>query len=86
MIVTEATPGYEAGELYKLTSGWRKLAGHQIYCFNPSDMTSHRINPIDRIRQAPHHERRDGRIQKRSDMEQIREAALDSAFDACGGK
>jgi type IV secretory pathway TraG/TraD family ATPase VirD4 len=53
MIVTEATPGYEAGELYKLTSGWRKMAGHQIYCFNPSDMTSHRINPIDRVRRAP---------------------------------
>ena len=53
MIVTEATPGYEDGELYKLTSGWRKMAGHQIYCFNPSDMTSHRINPIDRIRRAP---------------------------------
>ncbi len=53
MIVTEATPGYEDGELYKLTSGWRKLAGHQIYCFNPADMSSHRINPIDRIRQAP---------------------------------
>ena len=53
MIVTEATPGYEAGELYKLTSGWRKMAGHQIYCFNPSDLTSNRINPIDRIRRAP---------------------------------
>jgi type IV secretory pathway TraG/TraD family ATPase VirD4 len=53
MIVTEATPGYEAGELYKLTSGWRKQAGHAIYCFNPADMSSHRINPIDRIRQAP---------------------------------
>lgn len=52
MIVTEATPGFEDGELYKLTSGWRKLAGHQIYCFNPSDMSSHRINPIDRIRHA----------------------------------
>ncbi len=53
MIVTEATPGYESGELYKLTSGWRKMAGHEIYCFNPSDMTSNRINPIDRIRRAP---------------------------------
>lgn len=53
LIVTEATPGYEAGELYKLTSGWRKQAGHNIYCFNPSDMSSHRINPIDRIRHAP---------------------------------
>ena len=53
MVVTEATPGYEAGELYQLTSGWRKLAGHQIYCFNPSDMSSNRINPIDRVRRAP---------------------------------
>lgn len=53
MIVTEATPGYESSELYKLTSGWRKLAGHQVYCFNPSDMTSCRLNPIDRIRKAP---------------------------------
>ena len=53
MIVTEATPGYESGELYKLTSGWRKMAGHQVYCFNPSDMTSHRLNPIERIRKAP---------------------------------
>lgn len=53
MIVTEATPGYEAGELYKLTSGWRKMAGHKIYSFNPSDMTSNRINPIDRIKRAP---------------------------------
>src|SRR3984885_13913737 len=57
MIVTEATPGYEDGELYKLTSGWRKMAGHQIYCFNPSDMTSHRINPIDRVRRAPEEEK-----------------------------
>jgi len=57
MIVTEATPGYEAGELYKLTSGWRKMAGHQIYCFNPSDMSSNRINPIDRIKRAPEEEK-----------------------------
>jgi type IV secretory pathway TraG/TraD family ATPase VirD4 len=57
MVVTEATPGYEAGELYKLTSGWRKMAGHQIYCFNPADMTSNRINPIDRIRAAGQEEK-----------------------------
>lgn len=31
MIVTEATPGFEDGELYKLTAGWRKMAGHQIW-------------------------------------------------------
>jgi len=53
MVVTEATPGYEPGELYKLTAGWRKMAGHKIYCFNASDLTSHRINPIDRVRLAP---------------------------------
>lgn len=57
MIVTEATPGYEAGELYKLTSGWRKMAGHQIYSFNPSDMTSNRINPIDAVRFARQEEK-----------------------------
>jgi len=53
MVVTEATPGYEPGELYKLTAGWRRMAGHKIYCFNASDLTSHRINPIDRVRRAP---------------------------------
>jgi type IV secretory pathway TraG/TraD family ATPase VirD4 len=52
MVVTEATPGYEDGELYKLTSGWRKMAGHKVYCFNPSDMSINRINPIDRIRRS----------------------------------
>ncbi len=29
------------------------MAGHKIYCFNPADPTSHRINPIDGIRKAP---------------------------------
>jgi len=53
MVVTEATPGYEPGELYQLTAGWRQMAGHKIYCFNASDLTSHRINPIDRVRRAP---------------------------------
>lgn len=57
MVVTEATPGYEDGELYKLTSGWRKMAGHKVYCFNPADMSSNRINPIDRIRRAPEQEK-----------------------------
>ncbi len=52
MIVTEATPGYEPGELYTLTSGWRERAGHKIYSFNPADMSSTRINPIDRVRLA----------------------------------
>lgn len=52
MLVTEATPGMEPGELYQLTSGWRKQAGHEIYSFNPADMTSTRINPIDKVRMA----------------------------------
>lgn len=57
MIVTEATPGFEQGEVYSLTSGWRKLAGHQIFSFNPADMSSTRINPVDRVRLAPEHEK-----------------------------
>ena len=51
--MTEATPGPEDGELYRLTSGWRENAGHKIYCFNVADPTSHRFNPMDRITQAP---------------------------------
>lgn len=53
MIITEATPDYGPGELYKLTAGWRKNAGHQVMSFNPSVMSSTRINPIDRVRNAP---------------------------------
>lgn len=53
MIVTEATPGEnEQGELYSLTSGLRAKAGQHIYSFNPSDLTSTRINPIDLVRMA----------------------------------
>lgn len=96
MVVTEATPGNEAGELYKLTSGWRKMAGHQIYCFNPSDMTSNRINPIDRVRKAPeeekanlaekladHHEWRKQRGTRRPNLEPIREAFTNPSHSAC---
>jgi type IV secretory pathway TraG/TraD family ATPase VirD4 len=53
MIITEATPDYGPGELYTLTSGWRKKAGHEVLSFNPSVMSSTRINPIDRVRHAP---------------------------------
>jgi type IV secretory pathway TraG/TraD family ATPase VirD4 len=67
MVVTEATPGYEAGELYKLTSGWRKMAGHEIYCFNPADMSSHRINPIDSVRFAKEEEKA-SRAEKIADL------------------
>lgn len=49
-IVTEATAGKEPPDLFKKTSGFRKLAGHQIYKFNPDDLTSHRINPLQHIK------------------------------------
>jgi type IV secretion system protein VirD4 len=49
-IVTEATAGKEPPDLFKKTSGFRKLAGHHVYKFNPDDMTSHRINPLQHIK------------------------------------
>src|SRR5207253_1938411 len=47
-IVTEATSG-EGPTLYNKTSGYRAMKGHQIYYFNPDDLGSHRINPLDRV-------------------------------------
>lgn len=48
-IVTEATAGDEPPDLYQKTSGFRKALGSQVYYFNPDDLTSHRINPIDQL-------------------------------------
>lgn len=48
-IVTEATAGDEPPDLYYKTAGWRKNAGHSIYYFNPDDLTSDRINPLDLV-------------------------------------
>lgn len=49
-IVTEATAGNEAPDLYGKTAGYRERAGQQrIYYFNPDDLTSDQINPIDGI-------------------------------------
>lgn len=60
MIVTEATPGEnEPGELYSQTSGFRAKAGQHIYSFNPSDLTSTRINPIDLVRMATEDQKTD---------------------------
>lgn len=60
MIVTEATPGEnEQGELYSLTSGFRAKTGQHIYSFNPSDLTSTRINPIDLVRMAAEEKKTD---------------------------
>ncbi|HEY9753552.1 MAG TPA: type IV secretory system conjugative DNA transfer family protein [Oculatellaceae cyanobacterium] len=50
-IVTEATAGRgDAPDLFSKTSGFRKMAGHAIYYFNPDDMHSVRINPISHIK------------------------------------
>lgn len=46
-IVTEATMGNGKADLYMKTAGYRAVAGHQIYYFNPDDLSSHRINPLD---------------------------------------
>jgi type IV secretory pathway TraG/TraD family ATPase VirD4 len=49
-IVTEATGGKGVADLYRKTAGYRKNQGHKIYYFNPDDLSSHRINPLDRVR------------------------------------
>jgi type IV secretory pathway TraG/TraD family ATPase VirD4 len=50
-IVTEATAGNEPPDLYSKTAGWRYFQGHQrIYYFNPDDLHSDRINPIDIVK------------------------------------
>lgn len=49
-IVTEATAGDEPPDLFHKTAGFRQKAGHRIYKFNPDDMTSHRINPLDHVK------------------------------------
>lgn len=50
-IVTEATAGNEAPDLYLKTSGWRYMQGKQrIFYFNPDDLCSDPINPIDVVK------------------------------------
>lgn len=50
-IVTEATAGNEAPDLYLKTSGWRWMQGKQkIFYFNPDDLCSDPINPIDVVK------------------------------------
>jgi type IV secretion system protein VirD4 len=56
-IVTEATAGEEAPELYMKTAGWRAHHGHRIYHFDPSDISSTRLNPMDAVLKAPDHKR-----------------------------
>ncbi len=60
MIVTEATPGEnEQGELYTRTAGYRAKKGQQIYSFNPCDLSSTRINPIDLVKMVSEDEKSD---------------------------
>lgn len=50
-IVTEATAGSEPPDLYMKTSGWRSELGNQnIFYFNPDDLASDTINPIDAVK------------------------------------
>lgn len=59
-IVSEATAGTvesknpeevptEGPDLFRKTAGYRAKMGHKIYYFNPDDLSSHRINPIQGI-------------------------------------
>lgn len=57
MIITEATAGDEAPHLFSATSGWRAANGHTILYFNPDDLASDQLNPLDMI-----HTDRDARM------------------------
>lgn len=48
-IVSEATAGDEPPDLYSTTAGYRAQAGSKIYYFNPDDLSSVRINPLDSV-------------------------------------
>lgn len=48
-LVTEAASGDNQAPLYTMTAGWRASAGHAIHYFNPNDLTSTRINPLDAV-------------------------------------
>lgn len=49
-IVTEATAGNEPPDLYHKTAAYRTIMGKQhVYYFNPDDLRSDRINPIDAV-------------------------------------
>ncbi len=48
--MTEATAGNELPDLYRQTAHFRQTkGGQQIYYFNPDDLHSDRINPIDLV-------------------------------------
>lgn len=48
-IVTEATAGAEPPDLYFKTAGYRASKGSKIFYFNPDDLSSTRVNPVDQV-------------------------------------
>jgi len=48
-IVTEATGGKGIADLFTKTVGYRAAQGHQIIYFNPDDLHSDQINPLDLV-------------------------------------
>jgi len=50
MIITEATPGNQPPDVYSTTATWRARMGQQkIFYFNPDDLRSNQINPLDQV-------------------------------------
>ena len=50
-LVTEARAGSDHPDLYWKTARYRAvMGGQQIYHFDPDDLTSHRVNPLDGVR------------------------------------
>lgn len=48
-IVTETTAGNDPPDLFIKTAGCRAASGQKIYYFNPDDLTSWRVNPLDQV-------------------------------------
>ena len=50
MLITEATPGNQPPDVYSSTATWRARMGQQkIFYFNPDDLHSNQINPLDQV-------------------------------------
>lgn len=50
MLITEATPGNQPPDVYSTTATWRaRMGGQKIFYFNPDDLHSNQINPLDQV-------------------------------------
>jgi type IV secretory pathway TraG/TraD family ATPase VirD4 len=50
MLITEATPGNQPPDVYSSTATWRaRMGGQKIFYFNPDDLHSNQINPLDQV-------------------------------------